>query len=223
MAGSPRGTVEFFAAYDAVLARWPVPVDPVDVPSAYGTTRVKCVRAGRRRSAGAAARRRRHLHRLVCHRPRGSLGRTGGTRSINSATRAAGLRLTYRLRAVPLLVRPTAPRMRAFLDWETGGARLDPGWRELMALGAGFRKSKVVLPRRPDTGRLRGLAVPTLVLLAEHGKAHDVHRVAGTASALLPHVTTSVLPAATPHTIPTEGAAELERQLLVYLAANPRP
>ncbi len=40
MAGSPRGTVEFFAAYDAVLARWPVSVEPVDVPSACGTTRV---------------------------------------------------------------------------------------------------------------------------------------------------------------------------------------
>ncbi|WP_433221826.1 alpha/beta fold hydrolase [Microtetraspora malaysiensis] len=30
----------FRAAYDAVLARWPVQVEPIDLPSAYGTTRV---------------------------------------------------------------------------------------------------------------------------------------------------------------------------------------
>jgi pimeloyl-ACP methyl ester carboxylesterase len=31
---------EFYRAYDALLARWPVPVEPVDVASVYGTTRV---------------------------------------------------------------------------------------------------------------------------------------------------------------------------------------
>ncbi|WP_433499323.1 alpha/beta fold hydrolase [Sphaerimonospora sp. CA-214678] len=30
----------FLAAYDAVLDLWPVPVEPIDLPSAYGTTRV---------------------------------------------------------------------------------------------------------------------------------------------------------------------------------------
>jgi pimeloyl-ACP methyl ester carboxylesterase len=32
--------MSFRTAYDAVLARWPVPVEPVDVPSEYGTTHV---------------------------------------------------------------------------------------------------------------------------------------------------------------------------------------
>jgi len=32
--------VDFFATYDALLERWPVTVSPVDIPSAYGTTRV---------------------------------------------------------------------------------------------------------------------------------------------------------------------------------------
>ncbi|OLB65670.1 MAG: hypothetical protein AUI10_05680 [Actinobacteria bacterium 13_2_20CM_2_72_6] len=32
--------MDFLAAYDALLRRWPVPVEPVEVPSAYGTTRV---------------------------------------------------------------------------------------------------------------------------------------------------------------------------------------
>ena len=30
----------FFAAYDAVLTRWPVSIEVVDVPSRYGTTHV---------------------------------------------------------------------------------------------------------------------------------------------------------------------------------------
>src|SRR3954468_708865 len=34
------GQAEYFAAYDAVLARWPVAIDAVDVSSPYGTTRV---------------------------------------------------------------------------------------------------------------------------------------------------------------------------------------
>src|SRR4051812_9928478 len=34
------GRAEYFAAYDAVLAQWPVTIDTVDVSSPYGTTRV---------------------------------------------------------------------------------------------------------------------------------------------------------------------------------------
>src|SRR3954454_8637845 len=37
---SPERATAFFRAYDRVLARWPVPVEPVDVPSTYGVTRV---------------------------------------------------------------------------------------------------------------------------------------------------------------------------------------
>ncbi|MEV0088118.1 alpha/beta hydrolase [Saccharopolyspora sp. NPDC050642] len=35
-----RGADDFFAAYDAVLAKWPAPVDALEVPTAYGSTRV---------------------------------------------------------------------------------------------------------------------------------------------------------------------------------------
>lgn len=34
------GQAEFFAAYDAVLAQWPVAAEPVDLPSPFGTTHV---------------------------------------------------------------------------------------------------------------------------------------------------------------------------------------
>ncbi|MFC4060678.1 alpha/beta fold hydrolase [Planomonospora corallina] len=41
MSGDGQGVdPAFLAAYDAVLERWPVPVETVDLPSAYGTTRV---------------------------------------------------------------------------------------------------------------------------------------------------------------------------------------
>ncbi len=36
-------TAEFLAAYDRVLAQWPVAPEPVDVPSRFGTTRVNVV------------------------------------------------------------------------------------------------------------------------------------------------------------------------------------
>src|SRR5690348_9179543 len=42
----PASQREFLQAYDALLARWPIPVESVDVPSAYGMTRVQmCGRA----------------------------------------------------------------------------------------------------------------------------------------------------------------------------------
>jgi pimeloyl-ACP methyl ester carboxylesterase len=39
-AATLRSVVDFSTAYDTMLARWPVPVTTVDIPSAYGTARV---------------------------------------------------------------------------------------------------------------------------------------------------------------------------------------
>lgn len=36
----PELTAAYFAAYDAVMANWPVPAETVDLPGRYGTTRV---------------------------------------------------------------------------------------------------------------------------------------------------------------------------------------
>lgn len=43
----PELEAAYFAAYDAVMANWPVPTETVDLPGRYGTTRVT--------SAGPAA------------------------------------------------------------------------------------------------------------------------------------------------------------------------
>jgi pimeloyl-ACP methyl ester carboxylesterase len=37
---SPEGEQEFIAAYDAVLKRWPVPYEELDIPTRFGTTHV---------------------------------------------------------------------------------------------------------------------------------------------------------------------------------------
>ena len=35
---SPEGENEYIAAYDAVLKRWPVPYEELDIPTRFGTT-----------------------------------------------------------------------------------------------------------------------------------------------------------------------------------------
>ncbi|MET7396957.1 alpha/beta hydrolase [Dactylosporangium sp. NPDC005572] len=265
---------EFFTAYDAVLARWPVAVEPVDVPSSYGTTRINaCGPAGAPAlvllhgggatstvwfaTVGELSR----DHRVYAVDTIGDAGRSvadgrpidhmdwldgvldglgldratlcghsyGGWIALSYAVHAphrvdrlalldptdcfSGLRLAYRLRAVPVLARPTPERLRALVRWETAGAPLDEGWLRLMCLGATFPKSRLVLPRRPAAAPL----LPVLVLLAERSRAHDIRAVAATAERLLPDVSTAVLPGASHHTIPTEHARHLTRELTRFL------
>jgi pimeloyl-ACP methyl ester carboxylesterase len=274
----------FFAAYDAVLGQWPGTVEVLDVPSAYGTTRVHAcgpedgaplvlLHGGGATSTvwfanvGELSR----THRVYAVDRIGEPGRSvhdgrpigalddlmawldavfvhlgldhaglcghsyGGWLALNYALRSpervarlvlldptecfAGMSLRYRLRAVPLFVRPTAQRMRAFIGWETGGIPIDPAWLELAALGlAGFPSSKIVMPRRPEAGRLRASTVPTLLLLAEKSKSHDIRRVEANARRLMPHVVTAVLPGATHHSVPMENPAQLDRELLKFLS-----
>ncbi|MCU1664897.1 MAG: hypothetical protein JWR58_4962 [Pseudonocardia sp.] len=130
-----------------------------------------------------------------------------------------GIRLGYRLHAIPLFACPTGQRMRNFLRWETGGAALNSAWLELAAVAcADVRKSPVVLPQRPTAAQLRASTVPTLVLLAGASRQHDIARLARTARNLMPAATVAVLPRATHHSIPTVDAARLNREVLRFLA-----
>ncbi|MFE3943676.1 alpha/beta fold hydrolase [Streptomyces sp. NPDC059118] len=131
----------------------------------------------------------------------------------------AGFRPGYLLHALPMLIRPGARRTRAFLEWETGGAALDPAWLRLRDAAAGFPSTRPVTGPRPAPGALRGLDVPTLLLLAGRGRAHDPARVAATANRLLPRVTTATIPGATHHTLPLHGptAGELNRGIEEFL------
>ncbi|GAA4566146.1 alpha/beta fold hydrolase [Planotetraspora kaengkrachanensis] len=277
-----NGAAEYLAAYDAVLAQWPVPVESARLRSPYGTTHVNV--CGPREGPPLVL-----LHgggatstvwfgqvellsrtrRVYAVDTIGEAGRSvadgrpvttqadlmdwldglfngldldaadlcghsyGGWLALGYALHApkrvrrltlldptdcfAGLRLSYRLRSVPLFVRPDADRMRAFIHWETGGAAVDPAWLRLMCLGAEFPRSKVVMPRRPASERLRASDVPALVLLAGRSRAHDVREVAAGARRLLPHVVTEVLPGVSHHGVPSEDPGPLGRALEEFL------
>ncbi|MET9659468.1 alpha/beta fold hydrolase [Streptomyces sp. NPDC006510] len=130
-----------------------------------------------------------------------------------------GYRPGYLLHALPMLIRPDAKRTRAFLAWETGGAALDPAWLRLRDSAAGFPSARPVTGPRPAPEALGGLDVPTLILLAGRGRAHDPARVAAGAARLLPQATTATIPGATHHMLPLHGptADELNRRIADFI------
>jgi pimeloyl-ACP methyl ester carboxylesterase len=272
----------FLAAYDAVLDHWPVPVDQMDLTSAYGTTRVTAcgpvdgeplvlLHGGGATSAVwfanvADLSRTRRVYAvdrigeagrsLRGDRPLRSAedlldwldgvldglgaGRAdlcghsyGGWIALACALRTpqrvrklalldptqcfAGYKAGYLLRALPLLIRPTARRARTFLAWETRGAEADPAWLDLYGLAAEFPRTKVVMGKRPKPRQLRNATIPTLVLLAGDSRAHDIRRVEAAARLHLPHVETAVLPGLSHHSVPFARATAINSMLLDFL------
>ncbi|WP_078947513.1 alpha/beta fold hydrolase [Streptomyces griseus] len=130
----------------------------------------------------------------------------------------AGYRPAYLLHALPMLLRPTPRRVRAFLEWETGGGDLDPDWLRLQEAAAGFPSSKPVTGPRPAPEALRGLDMPVLLLLARNSRTHDTNEVATRAAGLLPRVGTHVLPDVSHHALPHAAPPELGRRLSEFLA-----
>jgi pimeloyl-ACP methyl ester carboxylesterase len=270
------------AAYDAVLARWPVAVESAELQSPYGTTHVSICgpRDGKplvlMHGRGATSAvwfanvvALSQAHRVYAVDIIEDAGRSvnngrpvenlatfmdwldrlfsaldldnasicghsyGGWLALNYALHApprvrklvlldptdcfTGLRLSYRLRAVPLFVSPSAERIRAFLGWETAGMPVDPAWLKLMCLSAEIPSAKVVMPRRPSADQLRRLTVPTLLLLAEKSRAHDIRKVSTNAREFMPHMVTAVLPGVSHHTVPTEHPQRLNREVRQFL------
>ena len=130
----------------------------------------------------------------------------------------SGLAPAYVVHALPVLLRPSRRTAGALLRWETRGRALDRAWTALYGLAAEQPSTgKLVARPRPAADRLRDLHVPTLVLLAERSRAHDVGKVGAGARRLLPDVTTAILPGATHHTLPMDPAAEVDHALLPFL------
>ncbi|WP_449062835.1 alpha/beta fold hydrolase [Planomonospora algeriensis] len=280
---TPEAEKRFLAAYQAVLEQWPITTEPIDVRSAYGTTRVQVcgpregnplvlLHGGGATSAvwfanvaalGSA-------HRVYAVDQIGEPGRSvhdgrpirdqrdlmdwlestfeglgldradlcghssGGELALGFALHApqrvrrlalidptrcfTGFSPRYLAHALPVLLRPTAGRVRVFIDWETDGAPLDPAWLRLYVSGAvDFPSSKVVVGRRPDAARLRASETPTLVLPAERSRAHDVRRLVAGVRRLMPQARTVTLAGVSHHAAPAWRPEELNRRLLEFL------
>ena len=143
----------------------------------------------------------------------------------------AGYETAYLLHALPMLLRPTSRRVRAFLEWETGGVPLDPDWLRLQEAGAGFPSAKPVTGPRPAPEALRGLNASVLLLLAgssrtlpqsrlrSTGGTPITHLVAARAGGLLPRVGTDILPDVSHHALPHAAPERLGRHLTGFLGS----
>ncbi|MGV9253047.1 alpha/beta fold hydrolase [Streptomyces sp. NPDC003697] len=129
-----------------------------------------------------------------------------------------GFKTAYLLRALPMLLRPSPGRVRAFLEWETGGVPLDPDWLRLQEAAAGFPSVRPVTAPRPAPQALRGLDVPVLLLLAGSSRTHDPRKAAATAGRVLPRAETVILPDVSHHALPHAAPAGLGRRLTGFLA-----
>lgn len=130
----------------------------------------------------------------------------------------AGYKAAYLLSALPMLLRPTPRRVRAFLRRETGGAGLDPDWLRLQEAAAGFPAARPVTAPRPAPEALRGLAAPVLLLVAANSGTHDPGEVLAAAGRALPRVDGEVLPDVSHHALPQGAPAWLGRRLTGFLA-----
>jgi pimeloyl-ACP methyl ester carboxylesterase len=135
----------------------------------------------------------------------------------------AGFSPRYLLHALPHLVRPTPDRVRRFFAWETGGRTLDPAWLDVCVRGATeFGSTPLVRTERPGRARLRGLHVPTLVVVAGRSRAHDPRRVAEGAT-VLPDVTVAELAGVSHHTVPVLDAHDIAALVATHVQAHAAP
>ena len=125
-------------------------------------------------------------------------------------------RLSFRLRAVPLLFGRRPAAVRSFLRWETGGRELDARWLDLWAAPFGG-PTKLVLPRQVSPQELGTLAMPTLVLLAGRSRQTDAPAMAEVARRHIPKAAVATLPDATHFTMPQQHPDELGAALREYL------
>ncbi|MGW0421064.1 alpha/beta fold hydrolase [Streptomyces sp. NPDC003015] len=133
----------------------------------------------------------------------------------------AGFKAAYLLHALPMLLRPTPARVRAFLEWETGGAVLDPDWLRLQEAAAGFPAARPVTGPRPARDALRALNTPVLLLVAANSRTHDTYQVTAQAGELLPRAEIDVVPGVSHHALPQSAPPELARRLSEFLGERP--
>ena len=131
----------------------------------------------------------------------------------------SGFKTAYLLRGGAMMLRRSPRRVRAFLEWETGGVPLDPDWLRLQEEAGAFPLVRPVTGPAPEPDAVRALDLPVLLLLAEKSRTHDVRQVAARAATLLPRAEVTVLPGVSHHALPHADPAELNRRLTGFLAA----
>jgi pimeloyl-ACP methyl ester carboxylesterase len=125
----------------------------------------------------------------------------------------------YNVRSMPLMMRPSASRLRSFLSWETRGRPLHPAYLELLASGAqDFPSSRIVFPTRPAPDAMAELDVPVLVVLPTRSRHNQPNRTARSATELLPGVTVVPLLGHSHHSVPAEAPGQLNSLLVGFLA-----
>ncbi|MGC0403900.1 pimeloyl-ACP methyl ester carboxylesterase [Streptomyces sp. SAI-126] len=129
----------------------------------------------------------------------------------------AGFKAAYLLHALPMLLRPTPARARAFLEWETGKGAPDPDWLRLQGAAAGFPAIRPVTGPRPAPEALRALNAPVLLLVAANSRTCDTYDVTARAAELLPRVEADVVPGVSHHALPQSAPPELARRLTEFL------
>lgn len=132
----------------------------------------------------------------------------------------AGFKAAYLLHALPMLLRPAPRRVRAFLEWETGGAAGDPDWLRLQEAAAGFPAARPVTGPRPAPDALRALQVPVLLLVAANSRTHDPREVVAGADELLPRVESAVLPGVSHHALPQSAPDDLAGRVTAFLSGT---
>jgi len=125
-----------------------------------------------------------------------------------------GLKPSYVLRALPVLLRPSPARNESFLRWETQGAPVDPDWLHLTDLATVESTTRPVRPKRPTAAELQHLQPETLVFVADRSKSHDADVVARRALAI--GATVVHLTEATHHSLPAANGEELSEELLKF-------
>nr|WP_237550653.1 alpha/beta fold hydrolase [Streptomyces sp. SID8354] len=130
-----------------------------------------------------------------------------------------GFRVSYLVRAVPLLVAPGEAAARRFLAWECrGGPGVAPEVVRLMGVGGREFRGRPVTGPRPEAGRLGAAAPPALVVPAGGSRVHDARRVAETAGRTLAGVRVVTVPGVGHHALPELRSAVLDGELAGFLA-----
>ncbi|MFF7758875.1 alpha/beta fold hydrolase [Streptomyces griseorubiginosus] len=129
----------------------------------------------------------------------------------------AGFKAAYLLHALPMLLRPTPSRVRAFLEWESGGVAPDPDWLRLQEAAAGFPATRPVIGPRPAPDALRALKTSVLLLVAASSRTHDAVGVTDRAAGLLPRVEAVLVPGVSHHALPQSAPPELACRLTEFL------